>query len=613
MKWVFYIVVCGLLASMAWVYARHQDPNPVQKHKLSVLMVYHPSQIKKYPYVFPAYESVLEEEGVPFERVTPSSLLAHSASAAVDLHPVVIFPDGVAQKLPEDIIYWVREYVENGGHAMAVFDPGTKDLSGYYLKEAVLDRLTGIAYSRYSELRDKAYDTAYLRFRDSEAAEFFEIPDGKLWSGLYMCGYAYQKLKYPVARVATWGTVSPSEIWATAEIGDDEHFPALVLRRMKSGSILYVNLPLGQLKAYGSDDLMMRSILRAYLFKVAKMPHLMSVPNGIGGLVINWHIDDNSEWFNIPDFIRRNYFRPSMPASFHITAGDFVDYPGDGMGFDACGKGREQVKMAAAYGHIGSHGGWGHNWFAANVLKGKFHAAEMEKYITRNSRCLSESSGYPVIEYSAPDGVHPQPILTRVLEKLGVVAYYYTGDSGSAPNRTFFDGKRVSESTIAFPVMPMKNVASIHEMYQNGVSNELFTDWLVGTANYAAKNHTVRLVYSHLYDLYDFPMYYAGLEHFLDAAETLQKDNRLQVRPMHVFAQFLNRMLKTHYSFNVHPDGLELRAANEQGLDGITAAIPRESFEKPESSLATIREEGDYYYVTFKSGLNEATMVLNSR
>jgi peptidoglycan/xylan/chitin deacetylase (PgdA/CDA1 family) len=76
----------------------------------------------------------------------------------------------------------------------------------------------------------------------------------------------------------------------------------------------------------------------------------------------------------------------------------------------------------------------------------------IEEYIAKNNRALEEITGYKIEEYSAPLGAHPQPLATQVLERLGMIAYYYCGDSGSAPNRTFSDGGMVSEHVVAFPV-----------------------------------------------------------------------------------------------------------------------------------------------------------------
>lgn len=134
---------------------------------------------------------------------------------------------------------------------------------------------------------------------------------------------------------------------------------------------MYVNLPLGYLKSY-ADDFPLRTFLRTFLFKVVKIPHLVNVPYGTGGLVVNWHVDSSIDWKSIPYMIENNYLRKGIEYSIDITAGDFRDKPGDGLGFDACGKGKDLVRKLAEFGIIGSHGGWGHNFFSNNIMKGVF-------------------------------------------------------------------------------------------------------------------------------------------------------------------------------------------------------------------------------------------------
>ncbi|MGB9812016.1 MAG: hypothetical protein ACPLSN_10005 [Dictyoglomus turgidum] len=119
---------------------------------------------------------------------------------------------------------------------------------------------------------------------------------------------------------------------------------------------MYVNLPLGHLKAY-ADDFPIRTFLRVFLFEILKIPHLLNTPYGIGGIVINWHVDSSIDWKSIPYMLQNNYLRKGIEYSIHITAGDFRDKQGDKLGFDACGEGKKYVKMILNFGVISSHGG----------------------------------------------------------------------------------------------------------------------------------------------------------------------------------------------------------------------------------------------------------------
>ena len=97
---------------------------------------------------------------------------------------------------------------------------------------------------------------------------------------------------------------------------------------------------------------------------------------------------------------------------------------------------------------IGSHGGWAHNEFAADVASGKDTPAQVRELIDRNDRCLQSVTGVPVRSFAAPVGEHPQPMMTRALDQLGIIGYYYTGDTGSAVERPFYNGTLVSSEEL---------------------------------------------------------------------------------------------------------------------------------------------------------------------
>ena len=155
--------------------------------------------------------------------------------------------------------------------------------------------------------------------------------------------------------------------------------------------MFYVNLPLGAMKI-DADDLPLRAVLRTVLFNFAKVPHVLNVPDGKGGIVINWHIDSNVEWFFLPRMIREGLLRKNIPMSFHITAGDFRDNPGDEMGFMVTEyPGRDIALQLIPYGRIGSHGGWAHNWYGYGVEAGRLHDADIDKYISMNNEAIELS------------------------------------------------------------------------------------------------------------------------------------------------------------------------------------------------------------------------------
>lgn len=605
-KFLYFFVPSVLLLFITVTYFVRETP--LYDDQIKVLVLYSPSLMKKQGSVLKAYTSVLEEEGIPHAIVRPSSLLSSDVNYIAKYNPAIILPDAISQILPKDLQNWLENYLQRGGNVAIVFDAGTKNQKGTFLASCLSSKFAGVNYCRYSNLKEDAYTSAAIQFKNNESIDFFQMPRGKIDKNLFLSGYSYGRLKYPVARVATEEKLNEKDIYAYAITEEKESYPVLIHRKYGTGNVLYVNLPLGHLKMY-SDDLPLRAIMRTFLFTITKIPHVMNTPFGKGGLVINWHIDDNKEWGCIPRAIHDGLLRKTIECSLHITAGDFVDEPGDGKGFDACAKGRRYAEMLLDYGTIGSHGGWAHNQFAHMILKGIYKEKEMAKYIEKNRECLERVTGYNVIEYSAPVGVHPQPLMTQVLEKLGFVAYYTTNDTGSAPNRTFNDGTMVSPTVIAFPVMPFGEVASLMEMGRKKKTAQEVADFLIETLQYAANNRTTRLVYSHLYDLYTNPEYHkyqGAFNAFLDHAEKIQQQGRLHVKSMTYFAQFLSRLLETTYAFTLRENELEVRVHNPEGLDGITIAIPKRYYTRPMQGTAEIEEDSDYYYVTIRERVYES-------
>ncbi len=567
------------------------ENNKISKH-IRVLVVSSGASMAHKPEAL-AYKSVLEEEGIPFQFVSVSYLLSANPAELEANCPAIIFPDNICSSLPPDIKPWVSSYLAAGGSCLFVYDAGVRTPGGFYRDESLFTEFCGVNYVLYSTLKERSYVKGSIQFKDNVAAGYFGIPPGKLFGGKLLTGYVYGSLQYPIARTETAGGFSADDVYAYAVIGENDRLPAVILRNYGKGKVVYVNLPLGFLKAY-SDDLPLRSVLRTFAFKVVHLPHLLNVPRGKGGLVINWHIDANIDYKSIPFMIEKKYLRKGLEYSLHITAGDFRDKPGDGLGFDAEGKGRKYAEMLLGYGIIGSHGGWAHNWFADNIERGLFKKPEVEMYIKKNNDALKAITGYNITEYAAPVGVHVQPYTTEALQELGMGSYYYTGDSGSSPNRTFSNGVMISTCVIAFPLMPLGISASFYEMEQAGRTPREVKDWLLSTVDYITSNRTVRLIYSHPYNISSYP---GPISDFLDYAQARMRAGDLTVKPMSYFAEFMMRFLRTEYYFSRVNGGLEVNIDNPEGLKDITVAVPRNGYIQPEGADISVSSDEDYYYM----------------
>jgi hypothetical protein len=550
--------------------------------EISVLLVYSSENVENFESVKKGYESVLEEEGVPYRWEHFISLLQSDPKEMVKSTPALIFPDKLSQFLHSDLSGWVQEYVNYGGNVLAAFDSGTKDKNLNFIDKAVFSENTGFNYVLYNELEDRkeTYKEASIYFKDRETSDFFEIPYGKVFKNK-LVSYGYPNLKYTVCAVSVNQPVQKNEIITESVYDDGSRSPNTILKKVGKGNFLFVNLPIGYLKVFGTDDMLIRSFIRTFLFKIAKIPHISSAPFNKGGLVINWHVDNSTEIKNIPQMMQEGILRKNLQNSFSITAGDYVLSPKDGKGFDAKGKGRHVLKKLMKYGTLGSHGGWAHNWFSKSLKEGLITKEEAAEYVLKNNKAIEEITNYKVTEYAAPEGVHPQPYFTEILEELGLKSYYYPGDSGSCPNRTFFEGKMVSEKVIAFPILPFWQNACIVEMSDNNITNDELEEWIFSVLDFVCENKNTRLIYSHLYDFLFRKEYKKPFKRFLDELELRIKKGELTVAPMTYFADFMHKHLNTDYKFRNTGSGMKAVVSNPVDLEGITIAIPKEKYKKP--------------------------------
>ena len=470
-----------------------------------------------------------------------------------------------------------------------------------------------------------------MSFRDAATARWWKVPPGKL-IGESLSGYQYGPLTYPFPRAE----LDSTGVAVDARNGDS---PIITRRPVGAGLVAYIALPLGYLRDY--SDAFPMTLLTSLLTSRDTLPHLVASPDGIGQLIVNLHIDSSVEFMGIPNLQRRGLLRRAVPMEFDVTAGPDLDRAGDRLGFDACGRGpgRSDLEILMRFGTIGSHGGWAHNWFANNLNAGHLSRAQVRAYVDRNDRCLASITGKPVRSYAAPAGVHPQPVMTQVLDDLGIKGYYYTGDSGGPVVRPFFNGKLVSQRSWAFPVMPAGKLASIGEMRDENIPGPPVERWLDQTASYAAERHGIFLVYSHSYDLlpsqyvaayyeaerrrrilpyngaFDTqPAPYAvAFGHFLDRVESLERAGRLRTTDMPAAAAFMDRFMATSSSFSKSAGGIRVDLHNDAGLRSIAFALPaawlRGGAPLPPGIRRTSTDDG-YAIFTVDSNLRDLDVTL---
>ena len=509
------------------------------------------------------------ETGLPLKVLHASEFLRPRPWPA---RPVgVVLPDGLVQRASRSLTERLADYVHDGGHLMVVYDAATLTLAGGDAADhrALLSELVGVEYALYHQLGQRQTLREPVQ-GDPARLRSLGVPPGKYMpvaaSGpATITTYQYGEIAYPAfaARGRYDGQVLLHGRSGNLVAG---------LRGFGRGQVLFVNLPLGYLKLR-SDGMLLHGFLAWFGESVCGLPRLLSVPDGIGGLVMNIHIDSNSSLQPLLELRGRSALFTQGPYSVHFTAGPDTYHSGDDTGLDLERNPVSQnwVRFFAARGDaIGSHGGWIHNEFAQRITE--TNGNEYASWIARNDAALERLTGKPVREYSSPEGHHPQWI-TDWLQRHGVLGYYFTGDTGMAPTRTYRYGRRSDRTTWAFPLVPYGAVASFEEAGDAHIGDEEMGRWLVDLAGFAAVDRSVRLFYFHPPGVIDYTV---ALDRMLDAVRA--RGNAFRWYTIGGQSAFLDRRDQTRWRLVVERDGWRLEANNPQGLGGLAWHVPARAY-----------------------------------
>ena len=121
--------------------------------------------------------------------------------------------------------------------------------------------------------------------------------------------------------------------------------------------------------------------------------------------------------------------------------------------------------------------------------------------------------------------------------------------------------------------------------------------WLKSIPDYGRNNRTLRLFYSHPYDL---DVYEETFFEFLDYLDEEEQKGSVAVMTMTDAARFLQKMLKTKYSFK-NDTGLTVALSNPDGLEDMTIAVPKKGLSVEKSPYLKLEEDNNYYYLTVKN------------
>ena len=554
------------------------------------------------------------EEGLHLQIVRDSELLDpmfQIQSAGL------IVPDQVHREANDALVGALHRYVEQGGKLMVVYDACTWDLQGRYARNSSrLSDLVGVDYALYDRFGTDSITSSTV-WGSSAAMSELAIPPGAYQSGMtkqkdkssplrrvalrtgssrtndreVLVGYLYGELEYPSFRTAgefAGKTLLQSKTGLVA--GENRH---------GIGDVFYVNLPIGYLETR-TDGMLLHSFLRYFALNVLHVPYLANVPDGIGGLVMNWHIDAASALKPL-SILRKAGLLDHGPFSTDLTAGPDVDEFHDGKGLDLqnSSEARGWVQFLVQHGdEVGSHGGWIHNYFGRNLSDSNENL--FQQYLVLNKKIVENTSGKTVTEYSAPLGNQPAWV-TRWLEKNGVVAYYFTGDAGMGPTRVYRDQGRDGDRIWAFPILHFGNEACLEEMRSEGIPAAEVENWLMGAADFSSHLHVVRLLYSHPIGAI---RYIAALRDWFEHTQELAETREFRWYTMTQVAEFLNSRQEVKWSMQSRGPKLVLSATHPKTLSDQAWMIPDARYSEPrvKQGAADIRDQDGYWIVAAKEG-----------
>ena len=512
----------------------------------------------------------------------------------------VILPDSIHQQASDLFIATLHRFVAEGGKLMLVYDAGTFSLNGTYATgRSRLSDLAGVDYALYDKLGDKTIQWSKVSSTNAIVSQM-EIPPGKYYpfyaetsapkdgppitlAGTFdieLRRYKYGDLQYP--SFVTSGNYAGEVLFHSTNglVAGQQSY--------QNGSVLFVNLPLGYLKG-STDGLLLHAFLKYFAGYALSLPYLMPVPDGVGGLVLNWHIDSNAAIKPLQEMSSWTLLQQG-PYSIHITAGPDAGEAGDGEGFDVDHNpiSQDLIRKYMGLGYaIGSHGGWIHDYFSAHVETD--NPKDLEQFLALNKDALERITGKPVAEYSAPNGNQP-PWVTRWLETHGFVAYYFTGDTGMGPTQGYRNGEREGRNLWAFPILHLDRAAGFEEMSSEGYSNSEIERWLSGITDFTADHRSVRLIYFHPPGILK---YHDLVDRWVEQIGRLKADGRFRWYTMTELATFLNSRKQVKWKMSDNGGRITIEATHPQTLDHETWRILASRFAQPrivEGSAKVVRD-----------------------
>lgn len=553
----------------------------------------------------------IEEEGFLVTVIRDSEFLRPWTNR--DLFSGIILPDNVHKKASDTLISTVSSYVENGGKLMLVYDAGVWSLEGRYTSNhSRFSDLAGVKYAYYNRLQEKTIGWQPV-LGSASTFSALHIPPGK-----YLPYDDLASKKSPVidkTRTQADKTHSISGYESALVSYDIYHtnskYNGEVLlqstgghivagqRQHGKGKVLFVNLPLGYLKGR-TDGLFLHSFLHYFATNIVRLPYVAAAPDGVGGVIMNWHLD-SSVTFRPLKRLRSLGIYKQGPYSIHITAGPDSRFAGDKTGINVPRDKRIQkwIKLFIQKGYkVGSHGGWIHDRFGDDVKDRP--TPEFEGYLVSNKQALEKVMGVPVTEYSAPKGNHPEWV-TGWLSRNSINSYYFTGNTGMAPTRSYRKGLLRYADIWSFPILPYRDMAGFEELVNYKIKPKIVKNWLLSTSDFVADTHTTRLIYFHPRGALHYKQ---AIRAWLAKADALQRQKRFRWYTMSEIAKYLSRRNKLTWKLETGQGVHTVSASHPDSLVKMAWVLSADDYDKPVISEGngTVRRENNQWIVTAIKG-----------
>jgi hypothetical protein len=546
------------------------------------------------------WSDAAREQGLPVRIVTADEVMSdwpdqHRRFAGL------VLPDELAQKASPEFVTGLRQYVDNGGRLLVVFDAALLDSEGLYaLDRSVLSDLVGVNYAMSERLGNGMFRHGPV-FASSASAKVLGLPPGLAIEDPKAAAQAPFNL-----RLRTYGYPE----WTTASLVTEGHYdgePLLVgpdgqivagVRSQAKGRVIFANLPIGDLKLNASNGWALHRFLRLLAIE-SGLPVLAMTPGAIGGMVLNIHVDARSAIVPLQKMVATGFFNDG-PFSVHMTAGPDVNKAGDKGGIDVPHNKPIQtiLRNLVLRGHeVGSHGGWIHNYWATQVNEGS--AARDAHLLDLNVNALAAATQEPIRVYSAPGGQHPAWV-TKWLRQHDFLAYYTTADNCSAPTRGYRDGALDDVGIWSFPIMIYGESASFEEMSWAKLSERSqVTPWLKDLTHFTADEHEVRLFYFHPTGVYLFEPSLMAL-----IAEAKALHGRFRWYTMAELSRFLDRREATQWRIARRNDNERLEAESPDTLKDMTWLVPANRYGEPHliEGAAEIARDGSDWSIKATDG-----------